>query len=206
MVYSSLWRKAKKGAWALIVTILIPNLVFAEYAIHLSSFTLQQKHSVPVNGYVKTDLAYNESHGVTTGTREIKSAEIKDESRYVFKALTFSYLSDYYNTSLSLGENVIASSLGQRFWFLDYGIVVASFKESKHMKIKETISQFYCVVRCSYVSTLTSREHHSYEIKSKNKKRFSSLYLGLFYVYESFDINLNYMNSYTEVKIGYQFN
>jgi|6_EtaG_2_1085325.scaffolds.fasta_scaffold03880_10 hypothetical protein len=174
MVYSSLWRKAKKGAWALI---LLPNIAFAQFYVTGGIYTL--KYEYKNVGSIQTTKEYSRKHGGFIGTRYIESKVYTDDkSRGVYTNIGIGYSYKDFYPSLFYGEHIKGISVRHRWWFIKYGLEIMQMNMLNDVKATTTKSYYDCRVACSYISKLKETTSDTEHIKKEFKDSSINIYFG----------------------------
>ena len=177
MVCSSLWRKAKKDAWPLVVALVLPNLLFGQIYATIGSYGVEYVYKN--KGSISTTKKYSRKHGGFVATRTIQSEVYTDDkSREAFPNLGIGYHYNNFYPSLFYGPHISGLSIRHKWWFLKYGIDFTKMSMLNNVKVTNTISNYSCLVRCSYIQNLETETKDSKRIKKELEEFSLNIYFG----------------------------
>ena len=204
MVYSSLWREAKKSTWALILV--LPLLSCSN--LHLSFGTLVYP-KIDVSGdasFSTTPKVFDASRGYHTQQKKIKTTTIEDNSEDSGEYVGLGYNYKNYQFGLVLGNKIKGANFTSKHkYYLLYGVDYFEYSRNKNYSLTSTNMEITCRISCGYLDRLDLYETKTTEYDYQENIKIYLPKIGLYYDFEKFSIEFNKYSSYTSFNIKYSF-
>ena len=158
-----------------------------------------------LKGGVKDDIAYDPRRGIKVGTREIQYSKVKDQSNYRYNGVGVLYEAKGWDTSLSVMSSAVNLTVGSKWWYLLYGVHASIIRQKYTFEIEHHEKNYYCVISCSYASTMTSQNQSEETQEKEELVQIYSPYFGFYYKYKGFNFRPTVDPKTFNLFVGYNF-